>query len=97
MHPIQLPWLVLRGREGLKLTQLGEQVVPLAAAVERAVNAIRDLVASQRSPPAEPGGTAVEEPDRGFAQAPAEVYVVPLALGGEIDEAGVGVAEEDAS
>lgn len=41
--------LVLRGREGLKLTQLGEQLVPLAAAVERSVNAVRDLVASERS------------------------------------------------
>jgi DNA-binding transcriptional LysR family regulator len=41
--------LVLRGREGLQLTPLGEQVVPLAAAVERSVNAVRDLVASERS------------------------------------------------
>jgi DNA-binding transcriptional LysR family regulator len=41
--------LVLRGREGLRLTQLGEQLVPLAAAVERSVNAVRDLVASERS------------------------------------------------
>jgi len=41
--------LVLRGREGLQLTPLGEQLVPLANAVERAVNAVRDLVASERS------------------------------------------------
>jgi len=41
--------LVLRGREGLRLTQLGEQLVPLAAAVQRSVNAVRDLVASERS------------------------------------------------
>lgn len=41
--------LVLRGRDGLQLTPLGEQVAPLAAAVERAVRAVRDLVASQRS------------------------------------------------
>lgn len=41
--------LVLRGREGLQLTPLGEQIAPLAAAVERAVNAVRDLVASERS------------------------------------------------
>jgi len=41
--------LVLRGRDGLQLTQLGEQLVPLVTAVERAVNAVRDLVASERS------------------------------------------------
>lgn len=41
--------LVLRGREGLRLTRLGEQLLPLAAAVERSVNAVRDLVASERS------------------------------------------------
>jgi DNA-binding transcriptional LysR family regulator len=41
--------LMLRGREGLQLTPLGEQLVPLAAAVERSVNAVRDLVASERS------------------------------------------------
>jgi DNA-binding transcriptional LysR family regulator len=41
--------LVLRGPDGLRLTRLGEQVVPLAASVERAVNAVSDLVASQRS------------------------------------------------
>jgi len=47
-HSLGAP-LVLRGREGLQLTRLGEQVAPLAVAVERAVQAVRDLVASQRS------------------------------------------------
>src|SRR5262245_65056087 len=41
--------LVLRGREGLQLTQIGGQLVPLVAAVERSVIAVRDLVASARS------------------------------------------------
>jgi DNA-binding transcriptional LysR family regulator len=41
--------LVLRGRDGLRLTPLGEQVAPLAAAVERAVSAVRDLVAAERA------------------------------------------------
>jgi DNA-binding transcriptional LysR family regulator len=39
--------LVLRGPEGLSLTPLGEELLPLAEEVERAVLAIRDLVAQK--------------------------------------------------
>src|SRR5262245_42440643 len=41
--------LVLRGPEGLRLTPLGEAVVPLVEEVERAVAAVADLVAERRS------------------------------------------------
>jgi DNA-binding transcriptional LysR family regulator len=41
--------LVLRGPDGLQLTPLGEQALPLVEEVERAVAKIRALVASQRS------------------------------------------------
>jgi len=41
--------LVLRGPEGLKLTLLGEQAVPLVEEVERAVTALQDLVAARRT------------------------------------------------
>ena len=41
--------LVLRGPEGLKLTQLGEQAAPLVEEVQRAVIALVDLVAAQRA------------------------------------------------
>lgn len=41
--------LVLRGPEGLKLTQLGEKVSPLVEEVARAVEAVRKLVVEQRS------------------------------------------------
>jgi DNA-binding transcriptional LysR family regulator len=40
--------LVLRGPEGLKLTQLGEELARLAEEVERAVIAVRDLAESRR-------------------------------------------------
>lgn len=38
--------LVLRGPDGLRLTPLGERVVPLVEELARAVEAVRDLVAS---------------------------------------------------
>lgn len=41
--------LVMRGPEGLSLTPLGAQVEPLAEEVERAVLAIRDLVAQKQA------------------------------------------------
>jgi DNA-binding transcriptional LysR family regulator len=41
--------LFLRGPEGLRLTQLGEEAVPLVEEVERAVAAVADLVAQRRS------------------------------------------------
>jgi DNA-binding transcriptional LysR family regulator len=41
--------LVLRGPEGLKLTPLGEAVVPLVEQVERSVTAVRDAVATRRA------------------------------------------------
>jgi DNA-binding transcriptional LysR family regulator len=41
--------LVLRGPEGLKLTPLGEVVVPLVEQVEQAVIAVRDLVSARRA------------------------------------------------
>jgi DNA-binding transcriptional LysR family regulator len=41
--------LVLRGPDGLKLTPLGEAVVPLVEQVERAVAAVRDAMAAQRA------------------------------------------------
>jgi DNA-binding transcriptional LysR family regulator len=41
--------LVLRGPEGLTLTALGAQVAPLVEDVERTVEAVREMVASQRA------------------------------------------------
>ena len=41
--------LVLRGPEGLKLTTLGEGVVPLVEQVERAVAAVRNQVSTRRA------------------------------------------------
>lgn len=41
--------LVLRGPDGLSLTPLGERVAPLLVDVERAVAAIRELVAAERA------------------------------------------------
>src|SRR5260221_2992198 len=41
--------LVFRSPDGLNLTPLGEQVAPLVEQVERAVLAVRDLVASQKA------------------------------------------------
>jgi DNA-binding transcriptional LysR family regulator len=41
--------LVFRSPDGLKLTPLGEQVAPLVEQVERAVLAVRDLVASRKA------------------------------------------------
>ena len=41
--------LVLRGPDGLQLTRLGEKVAPLVEDVERAVVALQDAVASDRS------------------------------------------------
>jgi DNA-binding transcriptional LysR family regulator len=41
--------LVLRGPDGLQLTPLGEQALPLVEEVERAVAKVRALVASQKS------------------------------------------------
>jgi DNA-binding transcriptional LysR family regulator len=40
--------LVLRGPDGLTLTALGKELAPLAEEVERAVSAVRELVASRR-------------------------------------------------
>ena len=40
--------VVLRGPEGLRLTPLGNRLIPLVEEVERAVSAVRDLAASQR-------------------------------------------------
>jgi DNA-binding transcriptional LysR family regulator len=41
--------LVARGPAGLLLTPLGQKVVPLVEAVERAVGAVRELVASEKT------------------------------------------------
>jgi DNA-binding transcriptional LysR family regulator len=41
--------LVLRGPDGLKLTQLGEKVAPLVEEAERAVLRVLDLVASEKA------------------------------------------------
>jgi DNA-binding transcriptional LysR family regulator len=41
--------LVLRGKEGLTLTELGEKLLPLLESVERSVAAARDLVAAERA------------------------------------------------
>ena len=40
--------LVLRGPDGLRLTELGKELAPLAENVERAVSAVRDLAVSRR-------------------------------------------------